>query len=433
MRVSFGKMSDLRELLTTERRIMLHLHRFRNIRDLHMVPAAVTQQGIAEGIRASRNFVSVVLEKLVASQVVEERTTHIAGAARQMRAYYLTVRGQQSAQEVLTAAADCIVKVRTAEGVKESKIARLADVLKPVPDLLDFVSKLTPDGVYEPEVGERLVAAETSDLGTRKVCLLGDAGVGKTSLIRRFVYSMFDDKYVSTIGTKVSSKLLQVGDESDLKRVRLVVWDLMGQIQFKRVRETALLGAQGALVVADITRPESLVAVEEWISALNDVAGDVPAVLIVNKVDLAESAKVTLQMAKEIAARHNMPYYFTSAKTGMNVDEAFRVLASLIVLGEDVKEATRLVPSDSKLVVAIDEIIDAYCTSHGGQEMNMEKVREAVNSAKLNIESPTPQAVERFIDGLVVGPRQGRSIENVEEERGRYLAILHRVTAAKTA
>jgi hypothetical protein len=117
----------------------------------------------------------------------------------------------------------------------------------------------------------------------------------------------------------------------------------------------------------------------------------------------------------------------------MNVDEAFRVLGSLIVLGEDVKEATQLVPSDSKLVAAIDEIIDAYCVTHGGQEINMEKVRDAVLSSKLNVENPAADAVERFIDSLVAGQSHGRGVESVEEERGRYLAILHRVTAARTA
>jgi small GTP-binding protein len=168
-----------------------------------------------------------------------------------------------------------------------------------------------------------------------KACLLGDFAVGKTSLVARFVFSMFDDKYVTTIGTNVSSKLLQVEQKGRKVMVKLLIWDLMGNPRFKKVKETAIRGAAGALIVCDVDRRETLGSVEEWAGSMLGSAGDVPWLLIVNNCDLKAENGITQSDASGCASRYGVPYFFTSAKTSENVEETFRVVAADFVSTAD--------------------------------------------------------------------------------------------------
>jgi small GTP-binding protein len=159
-----------------------------------------------------------------------------------------------------------------------------------------------------------------------KICLIGDVGVGKTSLIRRYVLDIFDDKYIATIGTKVTKKDVSVknpksgSDES----VTLLIWDIMGQPSFREVlREAYFYGAQGAIAVCDVTSKESLTELRYWIKAMSATTGRVPIVFLGNKSDLKDEARVTLEDLEMFAKKHESPAMLTSAKTGFNVEQAF--------------------------------------------------------------------------------------------------------------
>ena len=93
---------------------------------------------------------------------------------------------------------------------------------------------------------------------SKKICLLGDFAVGKTSLVQRFVYALFDDKYISTIGVKVSRKTVVLPREDEVVELTLMLWDLAGSEEFGRVRASYLRGAVGAVLVCDVTRPHDL-------------------------------------------------------------------------------------------------------------------------------------------------------------------------------
>ena len=95
---------------------------------------------------------------------------------------------------------------------------------------------------------------------SKKVCLLGDFAVGKTSLVRRFVYDLFDDKYISTIGVKVSRKTVSLARDDDIVDLTMMLWDLAGSEEFSRMRASYLRGAACALMVYDISRPETLLS-----------------------------------------------------------------------------------------------------------------------------------------------------------------------------
>ncbi len=166
-----------------------------------------------------------------------------------------------------------------------------------------------------------------------KVALVGESAVGKTSLIRRFVRDEFEDAYLHTIGTKVTKIELVVpcGDLEVL--VDLMIFDIMGQKGFRDlIKETFFEGCSGLVAVCDATRAETLAAVHDWMSAATEVAGDVPATLLVNKIDLVDASRDSpLPGVDRVAATWEMPYACTSAKTGEGVDDAFNRLAVAIV------------------------------------------------------------------------------------------------------
>ena len=165
-----------------------------------------------------------------------------------------------------------------------------------------------------------------------KVCLVGEGAVGKTALIRRFIHDQFDDKYISTLGAKVSKKEISMQSPNDDNvHIDMTVWDIMGEKGFRELlKEAYFYGAQGILAVCDITRKETLTELEDWIAAVNRVTGNIPAIFLGNKADLAEGTQITEVDLSHFATAHNGPFFFTSARTGQNVAEAFQELAHQI-------------------------------------------------------------------------------------------------------
>jgi small GTP-binding protein len=167
-----------------------------------------------------------------------------------------------------------------------------------------------------------------------KVCLVGNPAVGKTSLVRRYVMNSFDDRYLTTVGTKVSKKPVRVVDPSaDLDAdIDLMIWDIMGQPGFREMLKDAyFFDAKGILAVADLTRKDSLEDLKNWIKAVEGVAGKVPIVVSINKADLAAEAGYSTAEAVQAAEVLGADVFLTSAKTGSNVEEAFRRLGARVV------------------------------------------------------------------------------------------------------
>lgn len=167
-----------------------------------------------------------------------------------------------------------------------------------------------------------------------KICLCGEEAVGKTSLIRRFVEDVFDDRHVVTLGAKVTKKELQVRmpDSGDPMRAILAVWDILGDWGLGQFpRNSYFRGAQGLLAVCDATRPLTLARLEGWRQAALKVAGGVPTYVLGNKVDLIEDQQFGEEEIRAFCARRGSPYILTSAKTGEGVEEAFRRLTGSIL------------------------------------------------------------------------------------------------------
>ncbi len=183
-----------------------------------------------------------------------------------------------------------------------------------------------PLGYHSNSSANIIGSAETFTLIQKKIALLGAAGVGKTSLVRRFVSSLFDEKYLTTIGVKVDKKALRVGTDE----VTLMIWDVAGAEEHFSVPSTYLRGATGYVLVADGTRPDTFETAARLVEQVDRDLGELPFVFVVNKKDLAdawraESADLDALRPRSVAV---LP---SSAKTGEGVEEAFQRLAEALL------------------------------------------------------------------------------------------------------
>ena len=166
---------------------------------------------------------------------------------------------------------------------------------------------------------------------SKKICLLGDFAVGKTSLVRRFVYERFDDKYISTIGVKVSRKTVVIPYQTDIANLTMMLWDLAGSEEFSKMQASYLRGTAGAALVCDLTRHDTLENLPTYIKNLHQVSPKAKFIIAANKFDLTEQHQLTADQVGELAAKFDVHYYLTSAKTGNEVEIFFRQLGKMIL------------------------------------------------------------------------------------------------------
>ena len=160
----------------------------------------------------------------------------------------------------------------------------------------------------------------------KKICMVGVFATGKTSLVQRFVYSKFSEKYHSTVGVKIDRKEVQVGGSA----VNLLLWDLAGQDKFQSVQASYLRGSSGIFFVIDGTRRETLTELAGLLTLVRGTLGDVPAVVAVNKADLEDQWQIGSAELDGLAG-DGRRVLKTSAKSGAGVEDAFLWLAAEMV------------------------------------------------------------------------------------------------------
>lgn len=156
----------------------------------------------------------------------------------------------------------------------------------------------------------------------RKICMLGDFGVGKSSLVARFVRQTFSQQYLTTVGVKVDSKEVEYGAADPIK---LVIWDIAGKSGLDALNMSYLRGASGLLLVADGTRESTLRAAIDLLMQSRSLLPDAQAILMVNKLDLVERWEVAPTTLAEL--RQSLPVIETSALSGDGVEQAFIEMA----------------------------------------------------------------------------------------------------------
>ena len=170
----------------------------------------------------------------------------------------------------------------------------------------------------------------------KKICLVGDFAVGKTSLVRQYVDREFSDKYLSTVGVKISRKMVELHGSEDTTTVplELIVWDVEGSNEFNFVTSSYLKGAHGTIVVADITRPETIMNIRPHIDSFFAGSPQGCAVIALNKCDLVDAQR-TRSLLQGMASDRVLAVRHTSAKTGEGVDALFTLLAESLMKQEE--------------------------------------------------------------------------------------------------
>ena len=167
---------------------------------------------------------------------------------------------------------------------------------------------------------------------TCSILLLGDTCVGKTCLISRYANGVFKEEYISTIGVDYVSKQEIINDQN----INVKLWDTAGQERFKALTPSYLRGAEGIVLVYDVTNAETFESLKFWIDSLKSSLGEdsLPTIIDGNKVDL-DDRDISKEDAKKFAQEHNYKYFETSAKSGVGVDELFREIVNQILEKKD--------------------------------------------------------------------------------------------------
>lgn len=164
----------------------------------------------------------------------------------------------------------------------------------------------------------------------KKLCMLGATRVGKTSLVQRFVQTIFSDKYHPTVGVKIDKKQVLLGG----REVSLLLWDVQGEDETYKVRPSYLRGASGYLLVVDGTRRATFETACALQATVEGVVGRVPFMLIINKTDLSDRWDVDEAAVGQLTDR-GWIVTRTSALTGQGVEEAFLALAQRMLVADD--------------------------------------------------------------------------------------------------
>jgi small GTP-binding protein len=161
-----------------------------------------------------------------------------------------------------------------------------------------------------------------------KTLLIGDANVGKSNLLLRYVKNEFVPDMKSTVGVEFGSKILKIFGIN----IKVQIWDTAGQERYRSVTSSYYKGSKGVLIVYDISNYNSFESVDRWINEFRMKSDENSAIVLVgNKNDNEELRKVTIEEGEEKAKKYNLGFFETSAKDGKNVDEAFKCLFEKVV------------------------------------------------------------------------------------------------------
>ena len=266
----------------------------------------------------------------------------------------------------------------------------------------------------------------------KKVLILGDGAVGKTSLIRRYVVDAFSDEYITTIGTKTTKKDIAVEVGGQASNVSLLIWDVLGQRGYSEVQTNAFQGAKGVLLVYDVSRPETRGSlVDYWIPRVWSVVGHLPMVVFANKADLAARPAAEEAQLRMMTELYECEGFLTSAKSGHNVEAGFLALGrALLLAGEAGPKQMRGVlavgAGGDGLIGVTDKIMADFCREFGDIESAMPIVKHQCTRAGVDVKAPSKDGLLRLVEYLA-GVEQGfKPAERVTENRTRRMGWLRK-------
>lgn len=178
-----------------------------------------------------------------------------------------------------------------------------------------------------------------------KLLIIGDSGVGKSSLLLRFADNLFSGTYITTIGVDFKIRTIDVNGE----KVKLQIWDTAGQERFRTITSTYYRGTHGVIVVYDVTNGESFVNVKRWLQEIDQNCDVVNRILVGNKNDCPEKKVVQTEDAHKFSEQIGIELYETSAKENINVEEVFFAITRQVL--QTKKETIKDAPAKDTIKV----------------------------------------------------------------------------------
>ncbi|UCG69526.1 MAG: GTP-binding protein [Thermoplasmata archaeon] len=258
----------------------------------------------------------------------------------------------------------------------------------------------------------------------KKIVLLGDSAVGKTSLIRRFVFDQFEDSYTSTIGSKVTMKEFTLKRTNENVDVKFMIWDIIGREGYHALHSRTFVGVEGAILVADITRKETIENLERyWIPLLFKIVENVPLVFACNKSDLKDEYEFGFEEMEKLAEkyigeslRRTFPglksSYGTSAKDGSNVENVFECMGHLLLADYkpdntvEILLETLFATDEQKNIDtgtpigAMDAIMVDFCKDFKDSRIAMLILRQELARAGIKISDPKKDKILTAVEYL---------------------------------
>ncbi len=286
---------------------------------------------------------------------------------------------------------------------------------------------------------------------TKKIVLLGDSSVGKTSLIRRYVFNIFDDAYIVTIGSKVSKKQFTISKDGQSTQLNLMIWDVIGREGYTSIHTRTFAGVHGAILVADLTRKETLISLERyWIPILFKIVDYIPLVFACNKSDLTSSVDFDFDELQKVAGRYNNGFedtlpehlttsYLTSAKTGDNVDVTFKSLGHMLLsekitedpikeLFESVKAMGVSIQLDKDSNIgALDGILADFCENFDDDKLAMTLIRQEIYRAGVDVKNPTKESIFKVVEYFAEVESEYLDADQVATNKGKRMNWVRRV------
>ncbi len=295
----------------------------------------------------------------------------------------------------------------------------------------------------------------------KKVVLLGDSAVGKASMVRRFVEDRYDDKYISTVGAKVSKKPMFIHIDGELVETIILLWDVIGSQGYTSTQAKHIAGADCAFLVHDLSRPATLKGLMNyWTPLLHKVTEGSPPPLMIagNKSDLVDKEKIPtdrqvlkeLLMSKSSSAvlKRIMPHPIgwkpASAKTGENVEECFFVMIWMMYrahwksgdgLDSIMQELGELKAEDivwgveRNTCLSLADLIVAELPELGPREEALDILQACFAQPDFDKDNPSPEAMAELIECVATGARdRGFDARIIDHARKRWLSILGVIT-----
>ncbi|XP_008320308.1 ras-related protein Rab-23 [Cynoglossus semilaevis] len=216
-----------------------------------------------------------------------------------------------------------------------------------------------------------------------KVVVVGNGAVGKSSMIQRYCKGIFTKDYKKTIGVDFLERQIVVNSEE----VRLMLWDTAGQEEFDAITKAYYRGAQACVLVFSTTDRESFQAIDSWREKVEAEVGDIPTVLVQNKIDLLEETVIKNEEAEALAKRLKLRFYRASVKEDLNVNEVFKYLAEkyLQQLKQQTAEETEVAHTTSNKIGVFNNMSSNVCnqsSSNGREVINLRPNKQRTKKSK---------------------------------------------------